>query len=323
MARSGALPTAGAVSWLASLCDRKMLTLFSIPKPFEGHIGVIQRNAIESWIRLKPKCEIILFGNEKGAAEICNEFGIKHIPEVDCNEYGTPLVNSLFDKAQEIAKYQLLCYVNADIILTGDFLKAVQMVKKRESFLLIGQRTDVNIDKSLDFSKDNWEKKLRAYTAEYGKLHSPAGIDYFVFSKGLFHNIHPFAIGRTAWDNWLIYRARSVGALVIDITKMVTVIHQNHSYFPYSQRDIWQGQEAIHNQKLAGGRKYNFNLRDATHLLTSRGLRPALTIKHLRKHLNSLAILHPKLSPLVILVKIFLRPIKIVCLKFNLLKNEK
>ena len=27
-----------------------MLTIFTIPKPFIGHIGVIQRNAIMSWL---------------------------------------------------------------------------------------------------------------------------------------------------------------------------------------------------------------------------------------------------------------------------------
>ena len=32
-----------------------MLTIFTIPKPFVGHIGVIQRNAIISWLNLSPK----------------------------------------------------------------------------------------------------------------------------------------------------------------------------------------------------------------------------------------------------------------------------
>ena len=42
-----------------------MLTIFSTPKPFRGHIGVIQRNAIESWKRIHPDVEIILFGDEE------------------------------------------------------------------------------------------------------------------------------------------------------------------------------------------------------------------------------------------------------------------
>ncbi len=31
-----------------------MITIFAIPKPFKGHIDVIQRNAIQSWTKLSP-----------------------------------------------------------------------------------------------------------------------------------------------------------------------------------------------------------------------------------------------------------------------------
>ena len=31
-----------------------MITFFTTPKPFLGHIGIIQRNAIESWKRRIP-----------------------------------------------------------------------------------------------------------------------------------------------------------------------------------------------------------------------------------------------------------------------------
>jgi hypothetical protein len=37
-----------------------LLSLFSVPKAFADHAGVIQRNAIQSWARLGPNVEIIL-----------------------------------------------------------------------------------------------------------------------------------------------------------------------------------------------------------------------------------------------------------------------
>ena len=65
-----------------------MLTIFAIPKSFEDpHINIIQRNAIQSWLQLQPKCEIILFGNDKGVAETAEEFGVKYIPEIEKNEF--------------------------------------------------------------------------------------------------------------------------------------------------------------------------------------------------------------------------------------------
>lgn len=52
-----------------------MLTLFTIAKPFRGPFAVIQRNTIRSWTLLRPACEIILFGDDDGSAEIAAEFG--------------------------------------------------------------------------------------------------------------------------------------------------------------------------------------------------------------------------------------------------------
>ena len=63
-----------------------MLTIFAIPKPFIGHIGIIQRNAVESWIRLQPKCEIILLGDEEGIERTAKELGTKWLPHLERNE---------------------------------------------------------------------------------------------------------------------------------------------------------------------------------------------------------------------------------------------
>lgn len=269
-----------------------MLTLFSIPKPFQGHIGTIQTNAIQSWTLLRPACEIILFGNEEGTAEIAAKFGVQYIPDVEHNEYGTPLLNSLFDKAQQLASHRILCYVNADIILMSDFLRAVDRVRRRSflfrdrPFLLIGRRRDVAVEEAWDFTVGDWEERLQAYVQESGTLHSDWGIDYFVFFRGLWGKIPPFAIGRTAWDNWLIYRARFLCAQVIDATNVVTALHQNHEYSHSTggKTGIFEGPEAKCNRELAGGEfHFSFSIRDATWILAEPGLWPALTRTRLRR----------------------------------------
>lgn len=58
-----------------------MITFFSTPKPFRGHIGVIQRNAIRSWKLAHPDAEVILFGDEEGASETARDLGARHEPE--------------------------------------------------------------------------------------------------------------------------------------------------------------------------------------------------------------------------------------------------
>lgn len=203
-----------------------MLTIFSCPKLFtDPHINIIQRNAIKSWTLLKPRLEIILIGDEEGVAEVCKEFGLHHIPEVERNEFGTPQVSSILNKAQSIASNKIVCYVNTDIILMSDFLQAVQRVTHCMSrFLLVGRRWDIDINQLLDFETD-WEIDLKDRLKQLGRLHSHTGIDYFVFPKGLYKDIPPFAIGRTVWDNWLIYWASSQRIPVIDATSVVTVVH--------------------------------------------------------------------------------------------------
>jgi len=283
-----------------------MLTIFSIPKPFRGHIAVIQTNAIRSWTLLRPPCEVMLFGDEKGTAEIATELGVRHFPDVVCNEYGTPLVNSVFEIAQNVGRHRLMCYANADIILMSDFLRAITQVRKH-SFLLVGQRWDVEVKEPVDFSDPLWETTLLAYLKENGKLHPKFGIDYFVFPRGLWGDIPPFAIGRPGWDNWMVYRARYRGFAVIDGTKVITAVHQNHDYSHLlgGEEDMRKGTEAQRNLDLLGGRHYSFNVRDATHLLTPDDLKSAMSMKHLYRRLERLPEVHPRLSPIAETIKVF------------------
>jgi len=85
-----------------------MLTLFAIPWPFRGHMEVIQRNAIKSWTLLQPRPEIVLFGDDQGTGEIAKELGVRHVPDIGQNEYRTPLLDDLFQKAQNLATHNLL-----------------------------------------------------------------------------------------------------------------------------------------------------------------------------------------------------------------------
>jgi hypothetical protein len=279
-----------------------VLTIFSCPKPFRGHINIIQRNAICSWILLQPRPEIILIGDEEGTAEVCKELGLCHISEIERNEYGTPLINSIFHTAQAASSNPFLCYVNADIIFVRDFMEAVRLFEaSNHRCLIVGRRWDIDLKQAWDFEKPDWEAKLKAFVRQHGKLHARSGIDYFVFSSStIFFNIPPFAIGRIAWDNWFIYKARSLQIPVIDATEALMVIHQNHDYSPHSggEEDVRKGPEAKYNLKLVGGTQYLFDLADATHVLTKKGLKQAFDLVHIWRRLYRLPVFYPLLIPL-------------------------
>ena len=250
-----------------------MLTIFAVPKPFEGHIGRIQRNAIGSWARLRPQCQIVLCGNEPGTSDVADELGIESIPEVSRNQFGTPLLSSVFRAAEERARCRLLCYVNADIVLLSDFVAAaVRVATAKRRFLMVGQRCDLDQTDELLLDERDWETELRRRARETGVLYPRWGIDYFVYPRGAIGPLPAFAVGRPGWDNWMIYRARKRRIPVVDATASVLVIHQNHGHDHVKQATgtRWEGPEADANRALIGSDELLFTLDDATHRLTPR-----------------------------------------------------
>jgi len=244
-----------AAAECAPASTKPTVTLFAMPKGFTGHNGIIQKNAIRSWARLTPKPEIILFGDEPGVKEMAREVGGRHIPEIGRNEFGTPLVNELFATAQHQASNSVIAYVNADIILLQDFIDGVEKTQtKLAEFLLIGQRWDVSVLEQIDFTDARWPEMLLRETQTNGFLHAECGLDYFVFRRDMYREIPPFAIGRTAWDNWLVMAPSKAGVPVVDGTDFITAIHQEHDYGHVAggRKEAWDGIEASRNRALLG-----------------------------------------------------------------------
>ena len=235
------------------------VTIFAVPKAFKGHENIIQRNAIQSWLKIEQKPNIIFMGNDEGTAEVCKEFNLVHIPDIKCNHYGTPRLDDIFLKAQEAAETEILCYINADILVFDDFMQAIALASRKfENFLLVGARLDYDIDREIDFSQPDVVTSIVDEAFENGTMHAPTGMDYFAFKPGYWDNIPPFALGRIAWDSWLIHEPLRQKLPVIDCTSFFIPIHQNHGYahVPSGQGAIGlygnTDSEAICNRLLAG-----------------------------------------------------------------------
>ena len=81
-----------------------MITFFSIPKTFAGESSLLQRNAIKSWRANHPTSEIILLGNDSGVREMADEVNAIYVPEVQKNQFGTPILRSAFQAVETISK---------------------------------------------------------------------------------------------------------------------------------------------------------------------------------------------------------------------------
>jgi hypothetical protein len=259
-----------------------LVTLFSAPKSFaDSHIALIQHNAIKSWTLLSD-VEIILLGEETGLSEAARELGVKHISHVKCNASGTPLISSMFQLARENSSSDLLCIINADMILMSDFMEAARKARlsqirrssagQREQFVLLSQRWDLEITETIEFTGD-WQNHLRSTVHNQGQLHRPAGSDFFLFPKPCYTDIPEFTIGRAGWDNWMIYKARKENWPVIDCTPSVMIVHQNHDYSHLpGGKPHYEHPDTNENIRLAGGQaNIRYTILDATHQLTADG----------------------------------------------------
>ena len=243
-----------------------MITFFTIPKPFNGIYDIIQKNAILSWQQINEKCEIIVFGDDPSVIEFSNQIGVKCVSNFKSNEYGTPLLDDIWQSAKSISSNDIICYINSDIILFPDFAEKIGSIKLDE-FLIAGRRWDITIEELIDYKSD-WVTTLKEKVSQGGSLHGETGVDYFLFPKSIMPNMPAFAIGRGWWDNWLIYYFRKNKILVIDGTEIMTV-HQNHDYSHVKsimKGTSEKGEERTHNGKLANLKYWDILLiSDSTH----------------------------------------------------------
>lgn len=254
-----------------------MVTLFSTAKPFTGHTAVIQQNALQSWKLLHPEAEVILFGDEDGAAKVCRDFGLRHEPDVLRTPNGTKRLDFIFGRAQQIARHDVLVYANCDIILCHEFVQALQrLLAWRQKFLMVGCRWDTNITEPLDFSRPDWENEILARAKTTGIRRFYHAIDYFLFQRGLYPVIPPLVIGRIWWDHWLVGKIHDAGVPVVDVSDVVCAVHQNHDYgyHPQGMTGVWQDEEAQRNYALASRETRLRTIEDATFGLTAAGIVP-------------------------------------------------
>ena len=250
-----------------------MITFHSIVRGFEGEFDHIQRNAIRSWKRLTPAVEVILFGSaEPHALRAATELDCPIYP-VERNHRDISLVPYPIRRTAEVASHDIRCLINADVILLRDFAWCVRQVEQTfEQFLLVTQRYGLRVSGELAF-EDNWDFNLLMEVRRRGHAKHRKAIDYFAYRGEFWEPIPPFAVGRTSWDNWLIWKALEEGVPVIDASPCSVCVHQEHAKRRVSaetneNRAMFVdavGAEAFDGIHVCG-------LDDATHYLTEQGV---------------------------------------------------
>ena len=208
----------------------------------------------------------------------------------------------------------MLCYVNADILLTSELPRVLGRVRDAfERFLVIGRRWNVEAARIREYSQAEGDDALVDLARSFGSLEPVyGGADLFAFPRGLWRALPPILMGRGRWDSGLILEARRMGASVIDVTSVITAVHPIHGYRqPGRPGDVSRrADELDYNAKLLGGPESILSALNATHVATRAGFRRNRTRHplHLARLLATLPALHPVLRPAVPLIR-WLTPI--------------
>lgn len=256
-----------------------MLTIFGTPKAFFGQTAVDQTNAIISWKMMLPEAQIILIGDDPGTSSVAEQLGVSHVPGVATNDLGTPRLDDIFRIAQKNAQYDILMYINADIVFTHSLATHMGSLsahfKDGNNILAIGRRWDTKqkfVLKSDNSDLNQFYKTISTAVSD-SKLHGRSGLDYFIFNKNSFR-LPAFLIGRPCWDNWLLWHCYKNKFSIIDCTDTLTVLHQDHDYSHSASGGARRvlGHEWDHNVRVAGGYRNQENLLCVTHRLTNYGV---------------------------------------------------
>ena len=243
-----------------------MITFFTTTKDFLGENKISQINALKSWKEARNDVEILVFGDSEGVHELSKELCFIHIPKVKVSKQNTPYISNMFEQVSLLARHKICCFINADILISKRFVKTIIDLQNiiGKNYLLVGQRKDVHLNEIINFDAD-WEAEIDQLTAECGSTHPPSGSDFFAFPKDQYRpgDIPDLLVGRGGWDLWMIYNGRVRDFKVVDISREIMIVHQNHDYSHRKQNFVGYGQDEeaqINLKYLPEEEKYSYTL---------------------------------------------------------------
>jgi len=206
-----------------------MITIFTICRPFRGQFRHIQHNALSSWQAHTPPPEIFLFGVDASVAQAAREHGLPFF-SIATSAAGYPLVSSAINQAQRLARYDTLCFANADNIYMPSLFDAVARAQVQfDRFMIVGQRRNLEVAGRLSFGPGWVGRMERRLERKHTPLHESIALDYIIWRGDFLGPIPDFAVGQNLYDWWLACRPLQENVPLIDVTPAVTVIHQNHT----------------------------------------------------------------------------------------------
>ena len=153
------------------------------------------------------------------------------------NEFGSPVVTSMFLAAYELLNVSFYGYANGDIIfdhgLNETLNKMSEHISSINISMLYGTRRNYAMLPEVNYTNDPlWSpiKIARLVLEKQTKLFRPDSFDYFfVTRKYPFHQIRPVVLGRQGIDTYLAGMSNKLNLTSIVGTGSITALHQTDS----------------------------------------------------------------------------------------------
>ena len=212
------------------------ITFISAFRKFKPPFDRIQHSALYSW--KEQGIPVIAPTNEVDTETACA--GYDNITLIDGVKRGreigfptqSPIVPDLIAKALPVADTTMVAYINADIIITENFVEKIQQMVDKYGYDIyaVGSRYEIDLKEYVN-SPESYKKVQEQNRGAYDDSTSS---DIFIASKFTWRKVisemPDFILGRWGWDNYLHMMAEVYRLKKHNCSDVLPILHCKHTF---------------------------------------------------------------------------------------------
>ncbi|XP_053400113.1 uncharacterized protein LOC123542351 isoform X2 [Mercenaria mercenaria] len=209
--------------------QQHILTLFTT-WVYEKEKFHINNKTLFNW-RTLPNVNLVVFTNSTGVKYYSAEAGFQVLPIIE-EASGAPVLPAMFGAVMKKFQSEFYGFANGDILFTKTLVDTLEhvlcslgQIRRQNGILIVGRRVNVPARLVTDKIAMSWKQLDRI--SHSGSLFQSDAEDYFITDKSYpWHKFLPVAIGRRAYDNWVVAFSRYHNITVIDASESIQCLHQ-------------------------------------------------------------------------------------------------
>lgn len=209
--------------------QQSILTLFTT-WVYEKEKFPVNNSTLFNW-KMLPNVNLIVFSNSLEVKYYSEWAGFTVLP-ILVEAAGVPVLPAMFTAAIKQFKSEFYGFANGDILFTRTLVDTLEHIlcnlkksRRQSGVLIVGRRYNVPASHVTVEVATSWNKlDLLSRT---GSLFQSDAEDYFITDTAYpWDTFLPVAIGRRAYDNWVVAFSRYSNITVIDASESILCLHQ-------------------------------------------------------------------------------------------------